>query len=77
MAFEHTQHDRMRLTNKTQGEAEDALQRVGEDTLGLAADAFVAEAEFDFEASDRDLGNAEAVQLQIGPPKREPAGVPR
>ena len=38
---------------QTQGEAEDALRRVGEDTLGLAADAFVAEAEFDFEASDR------------------------
>jgi hypothetical protein len=34
---------------QTQGEAEDALRRVGEDTLGLAADAFVTEAEFDFE----------------------------
>jgi hypothetical protein len=33
---------------QTQGEAEDALRRVGEDTLGLAADAFVTEAEFEF-----------------------------
>jgi hypothetical protein len=38
---------------QTQGEAEDALRRVGEDTLGLAADAFVTEAEFDFEAAGR------------------------
>jgi hypothetical protein len=38
---------------QTQGEAEDALRRVGEDTLGLAADAFVMEAEFDVEAADR------------------------
>jgi len=41
---------------QTQGEAEDALRRVGEDTLGLAADAFVMEAEFDFEAADRGPG---------------------
>jgi hypothetical protein len=34
-------------------EAEDALRLVGEDTLGLAADAFVIEAEFDVEAADR------------------------
>jgi len=38
---------------QTQGEAEDALRRVGEDTLGLAADSFVMEAEFDVEAADR------------------------
>jgi hypothetical protein len=41
---------------QTQGEAEDALRRVGEDTLGLAADAFVTEAEFDFKAADRGPG---------------------
>jgi hypothetical protein len=48
---------------QTQGEAEEALRRVGEDTLGLAADAFVTEADFEFEASDRGLGKAEAVSL--------------
>jgi hypothetical protein len=37
---------------QTQGEAEDALRHVGEDTLGLAADAFVTEAEFDVEGAD-------------------------
>lgn len=62
---------------QTQREAEDALRRVGEDTLGLAADAFVTEAEFDFEASHRGLGKAEASLPRIGPPTREPAGVPR
>lgn len=61
---------------KTQGEAEDALRHVEEDTLGLAADAFVTATEFDVEASDRGLGKAEAGQPRIGPPKREPAEVP-
>jgi hypothetical protein len=45
----------IRLFQK-QGEAEDALRHVAEDTLGLAADAFVTEAEFDFEAADRGAG---------------------
>jgi uncharacterized protein YbjT (DUF2867 family) len=47
---------------QTRGEAEDALRLVGEDTLGLAADAFVMEAEFDFEA-------AEAGESRVSPAK--------
>jgi hypothetical protein len=62
---------------QTQGEAEDALRRVGEDTLGLAADAFVTQAEFDFDAAHRGLGKAEAGRPRVGLRKAEPAGVPR
>jgi len=64
---------------QTQGEAEDALQRVAEDTLGLAADAFVTEAELDFKVSRRGPVNAEADQPWVSPPLpvSEPAGVPR
>ena len=40
-------------------EAEDALRHVGEDTLGLAAEAFVTEVEFDVEVSS--VGSAATI----------------
>ena len=36
-------------------EAEDALRQVGEDNLGLAAEAFVTEIEFDLEQANAEI----------------------